>query len=59
MTIMSCYDLHDRFGQVVTLVAVSPILPGEEITVNYNYSPAVAPPWYKEDKHTWSQLQSK
>ena len=48
-----------RFGQVVTLVAVPPILPNEEITVNYNYSPAVAPPWYKEAKHTWSQLQSQ
>ena len=31
----------------------------EEIIVNYNYSPAVAAPWYKEAKHTWSQLQSQ
>ena len=33
---------------VVTLVARRTISAGEEITVNYNYSLAVAPQWYKD-----------
>ena len=49
--------LHDRFGQVVTLVAVSPILPGEEITVNYNYNSAIAPAWYKQCLAEFKNIQ--
>ena len=37
-----------RFGLVVTLVAARSISPGEEVTVNYNYSLSVAPDWYKQ-----------
>jgi len=39
---------HPRFGFVVTLLACRAITMGEEITVNYNYSRAIAPPWYKQ-----------
>ena len=39
---------HFRFGLVVTLVAARSISPGEEVTVNYNYSLSVAPDWYKQ-----------
>ena len=37
-----------RFGLIVTLIAKEQILPGEEVTVNYNYHQTVAPAWYKE-----------
>ena len=37
-----------RFGLVVSLVAARSISPGEEVTVNYNYSLSVAPDWYKQ-----------
>ena len=32
----------------MTLVALRAITRGEEITVNYNYSLAVAPQWYRD-----------
>ena len=38
----------DRFGLIVTLIAKEQILPGEEVTVNYNYHQSIAPAWYKE-----------
>ena len=37
-----------RYGLIVTLIAKRQILPGEEVTVNYNYHQAIAPAWYKE-----------
>ena len=37
-----------RFGLIVTLIAKRQIVPGEEVTVNYNYKEAIAPAWYKE-----------
>ena len=39
---------HPMFGMVVTLLACRAITIGEEITVNYNYSRSIAPPWYKQ-----------
>ena len=33
---------------MVTLLAARSISPGEEVTVNYNYSLSVAPDWYKQ-----------
>ena len=39
---------HFRFGLVVTLLAARSISPGDEVTVNYNYSLSVAPDWYKQ-----------
>ena len=37
-----------RYGKIVTLIAKRQILPGEEVTVNYNYHTSIAPAWYKE-----------
>ena len=43
-----------RYGMIVTLIANRQILPGEEITVNYNYHTSIAPAWYKEvGLHPW------
>jgi histone-lysine N-methyltransferase SETD7 len=39
---------HPRFGLVVTIIAIKPILVGEELTVNYKYPVTLAPQWYKD-----------
>ena len=38
---------HPRFGLIMSVVAIRDISPHEEILVNYNYDPKVAPDWYK------------
>jgi len=50
---------HPKFGLIVTLIAKEQILPGEEVTVNYNYHQTVAPAWYKECLQTHKQLMKK
>eukprot|EP00093_Oithona_nana_P000825 00825.XXX_3564_2293_1 [CDS] Oithona nana genome sequencing. len=45
---------HPRFGDIKCIVTLRPIEQGEEITVNYQYDLAVAPPWYKK---LWAKHQ--
>ena len=37
----------NRFGHIMSIVAVRTIMPGEEILVNYNYDVKMAPEWYQ------------
>jgi hypothetical protein len=37
-----------RFGNIMSVVAVSDIDAGEEVFVNYNYAVSLAPDWYKQ-----------
>ena len=40
---------HPVLGGIVCLVARVPVLPGDEVTVNYNYMLEMAPDWYIEE----------
>ena len=40
---------HPVLGGIVCLVARVPILPGDEVTVHYNYDLELAPDWFVEE----------
>jgi len=39
---------QNRFGKIMSVVAVKNIKVGQEIFVNYNYTVSMAPEWYKK-----------